>query len=283
MEDGREKASYDLGVGLLSIRLPKEQPGEYFPDLNLMTQLMTRKKESSSAGKIQGPLVQVIASSQDDEEMVPTTADPTDGGGGTVSDGDDVDVALEDAMRDHFESLCFTEPLPDQDDQDLSVSTDCRYGFNQQHAGYFVGFEELDGIHEMLDMGNPEVHMRHESVEERRKRQRALQDAFFDEDRYIADFMDSEAIDSICAWKTWWQEESLLCRWMEKSAVVSDAADGRASVKRTGLELEFTEKEQTLMMTLPKKECTFDGCLRVCVGGRGREGGSGGGSIFSHL
>ncbi|NXS94521.1 SHQ1 protein, partial [Jacana jacana] len=58
VEDGREKASYNTDEGTLTVRLPKEIPGQYFEGLDMLTSLLAPKK--SRSGK---PLVEEIAAS----------------------------------------------------------------------------------------------------------------------------------------------------------------------------------------------------------------------------
>jgi protein SHQ1 len=43
VENGREKSSYDLDSGNVYLDIPKEIPGEHFPDLDLLTKLLDMK------------------------------------------------------------------------------------------------------------------------------------------------------------------------------------------------------------------------------------------------
>eukprot|EP00899_Mesostigma_viride_P019325 jgi/Mesvir1/27394/Mv07197-RA.1 len=46
VEDGREKAAYDVGKGEVTVSLPKKQPGTFFPGLDLQTRLLTPSRRS---------------------------------------------------------------------------------------------------------------------------------------------------------------------------------------------------------------------------------------------
>ncbi|XP_053155488.1 protein SHQ1 homolog isoform X2 [Hemicordylus capensis] len=48
VEDGREKASYDVDKGIFTVHLPKETTGEYFDGLGMLTALLAPKKSRSA-------------------------------------------------------------------------------------------------------------------------------------------------------------------------------------------------------------------------------------------
>jgi protein SHQ1 len=63
LEDERSKATYDMGKGELTVILAKETPGEYFPDLDMLTKLLVRKGDLSDPNKqIKRPLIEVLSS-----------------------------------------------------------------------------------------------------------------------------------------------------------------------------------------------------------------------------
>ena len=64
MDDERAKATYNVGEGELTVILPKETPGEYFPDLDMLTKLLVRKGDLSTEKQIKRPLIEVISSGE---------------------------------------------------------------------------------------------------------------------------------------------------------------------------------------------------------------------------
>ena len=50
IEDGRERSEYDASTQLLNIKLPKENPGEIFQGLELLTTLMAPAKHNVAGG-----------------------------------------------------------------------------------------------------------------------------------------------------------------------------------------------------------------------------------------
>ena len=66
VEDGRESASYDIGSGQLTVRLPKKIPGQHFADLDLLTTLMaSNKKEERDPKFTMTPKIQMMQESRE--------------------------------------------------------------------------------------------------------------------------------------------------------------------------------------------------------------------------
>lgn len=64
VEDDRAKATYDVGKGQMTVVLAKEEPGQFFPDLDMLTKLLVRKgdlSEKSKADQIKRPLIEVVS------------------------------------------------------------------------------------------------------------------------------------------------------------------------------------------------------------------------------
>jgi protein SHQ1 len=64
VDDERAKATYNVGEGELTVVLPKETPGEDFPDLDMLTKLLVRKGDLSTDKQIKRPLIEVISSGE---------------------------------------------------------------------------------------------------------------------------------------------------------------------------------------------------------------------------
>lgn len=63
MDDERAKATYNVAEGDLTVVLPKETPGEDFPDLDMLTKLLVRKADLGEK-QIKRPLIEVISSGE---------------------------------------------------------------------------------------------------------------------------------------------------------------------------------------------------------------------------
>src|ERR1044072_1536222 len=57
-------ASYDITAGEMNIKIPKETPGEEFPDLDLLTKLLAPR----SIRAPERPLIEVIGGNDDDDD-----------------------------------------------------------------------------------------------------------------------------------------------------------------------------------------------------------------------
>jgi protein SHQ1 len=106
--EGRERASYDINTGNLVIYLPKLNRGEFFPDLDMLTKLMEKKKNNNS------PVIETISNIQEENE------------------DDELDWE-------------FDQKIPTEEETNL---TGVKYGFNNQYSQYLEPYlsEELDEI-----------------------------------------------------------------------------------------------------------------------------------------
>jgi len=57
IEDGREKATYNIKTSEVTVSIPKETPGEFFEDLGLLTNLMAKSKKEEEKNN---PLIEVL-------------------------------------------------------------------------------------------------------------------------------------------------------------------------------------------------------------------------------
>src|SRR6266542_4426120 len=62
MDNDYVNASYDITAGEMNIKIPKETPGEEFPDLDLLTKLLAPKNINKVPEK---PLIEVIEDNND--------------------------------------------------------------------------------------------------------------------------------------------------------------------------------------------------------------------------
>ncbi|KAH8556514.1 SHQ1 protein-domain-containing protein [Umbelopsis sp. PMI_123] len=236
-EDEQSTANYDISTGIFTIKVTKETPGEHFEDLDLLTKLLARRGEQKSGETAtKKPLIEVISSTTETQDI--------------IQDAEEFDWQL-------------PQELPTEE---LLTST-TTYGFNSQYNGYFTYVAET--ANEINCVQNPEK----STAESRREDRVNEENAKFDEDYYVNDFVNTEEIDHIIKFKTsWWKE---LRRIQKKASaeqkqskvqliqeVRPESNSDIPDLSMGGLEIndysqsliEFTEKENVMMRTLPNKE-----------------------------
>ncbi|KAG0030222.1 Hsp90 cochaperone shq1 [Podila clonocystis] len=194
VEDDRAKATYDVGKGQMTVVLAKEEPGQFFPDLDMLTKLLVRKgdlSEKSKADQIKRPLIEV------------------------VSKGD----TLEGTHLEKDED--FDWQLPQQINQE--IFSEVRYGFNNRYSGFFTHVTET--ANDVLDVYDPE----HATLEVRRENRIQRENDKFDDEYYMSDFMIEEEIQHILKYKTPWWNELRAVQKAEKDSKQSGKASSKDS------------------------------------------------------
>lgn len=208
IEDGREEAKYDTDKGSYTIKVPKETKGQQFEGLDMITKLLTPKGQTTA----QSPMIEVLSESNNtgvDKESEEEVED--------VDEEEDIDW--------HIEQIPYTEP---------ELSLDCpKYGFANQKSGIFSRLQ--DEVVGVVDLINPDQC----TMSERREKRQAAEQEKFDEDHYLADLYDDDAI----------QE---LLRYNPHTGY--DSSEG------------FTDEDKEIMRNLPKKEYLIDNRLSVYLG-----------------
>ncbi|KAG0071897.1 hypothetical protein BGZ90_012094 [Linnemannia elongata] len=170
VDDERAKATYNVGEGELTVILPKETPGEDFPDLDMLTKLLVRKGDLSTDKQIKRPLIEVIGSGETLE------------GTRQVEKDEDFDWEMPQEIRQE-------------------IFSEVRYGFNNRYSGFFTHVQET--ANDVLDVYDPE----HATLEQRRENRIQRENSKFDDEYYMSDFMTEEEIQHILKYKTqWWNE-----------------------------------------------------------------------------
>ncbi|ORX44675.1 SHQ1-domain-containing protein [Piromyces finnis] len=172
VEDGREKATYNIKTSEVTVRIPKETPGEFFQDLNLLTNLMAKSKKNE---KQMNPLVEVL-NSEGTLENQPR-----------LSENDEIDWDL-------------PQELPKTENNDLLLNS--HYGFDNKYTGLGRQLQEIGSdvvnreFAEVLDTSSPES---------RRALRLIQEDEKFDDDYYMDNFINNEEIKYFLKYKpkTW--------------------------------------------------------------------------------
>ncbi|KAI1313066.1 Hsp90 cochaperone shq1 [Mortierella claussenii] len=172
VDDERAKATYNVGEGDLTVILPKETPGEDFPDLDMLTKLLVRKSDlSADKQQVKRPLIEVISSGVDTME-----------GTEKLDKDEEFDWEMPQEIR-------------------REIFSEVRYGFNNRYNGFFTHVQET--ANDVLDVYDPE----HATLEMRRQNRIQRENDKFDDEYYMSEFMNEEEIQHILKHKTqWWNE-----------------------------------------------------------------------------
>ncbi|KAI8592159.1 SHQ1 protein-domain-containing protein [Geranomyces variabilis] len=269
VEDGREKASYDVDKGEITVALPKATKGQHFADLDFLTKLMAPKGGPGSSAvepglptdsqplsqppskPKAGPLIEVIGESGTE------SADMMD------QDNDEVDDDADDGQNYHWDYPQESLPQPE-------LQTTARYGFNNAHSGYGSHIQEI--AYEILDVTDLET-----STPASRREQRLFRENLkFDDEHYMADFLNSDEIKPLLDFRpSFWKALKRVQKLravdpppsVEPVQVVestpSNVLPDLASMSITPAPinepwLTFSEEEQQQMRSLPNKEYLLD-------------------------
>ncbi|KAJ3286593.1 Hsp90 cochaperone shq1 [Borealophlyctis nickersoniae] len=251
VEDGRERAFYNIDAGEITCHLPKAVKGQHFTDLDMLTKLMApRKTEGATAGgsettgtaagaAVPRPLIEVVGETPTGQEEV---ADSDD-------EDEDFDWELE------------------QELQQPELSTGTRLGFNNAHTSY--GSQITQIARDVLDIDDIDA----STPACRREERIAKEDAKFDEDHYMADFVNDEEIQRVIKYRP---ESWAALKRIQKakgSSSLGAANPPSATNDATSMPdmssltlseadplvdpwLDFSAREQEQMRSLPNKECT---------------------------
>nr|XP_006113894.1 protein SHQ1 homolog [Pelodiscus sinensis] len=165
VEDGREKASYNVDKGVFTVQLPKETPGQYFDGLDMLTALLAQKKARSVK-----PLVEEIGTS--------------------------AELAEEEEEEEEFDWEI--EQTPYDQSTESTSPLQCCYGFGNLKSGVFRRLQ--DELSDVIDVKDPDL----TPAAERRQKRLETEVAKFDSDHYLADLFEDEVIQHVLKYKPWW-------------------------------------------------------------------------------
>ncbi|KAI0035979.1 SHQ1-domain-containing protein [Vararia minispora EC-137] len=217
VEDDASSAVYDPTTGYLTITLNKVVPGLEFPDLDLLAKLLAPRRLENSAPR--GPLVEILSSEEipetAEEEIVTKTEGLSLDSGQATQEWHEI---LEAAQNDWQIPQTVPEMAPKP-----HTLLPKPYGFFDAYTGYFVHVANTEN--EVNELGSEAENV---SPGERRRRRLEQEDAKWDAEHYMADYVDHDVIDELL----WWKHPSL------RSLDV----------------LPFSEAENLTMLQLPRKE-----------------------------
>ncbi|XP_076601495.1 protein SHQ1 homolog [Chaetodon auriga] len=195
VEDGREKAKFDIDKGLFTLRVPKETAGEHFEGLQMLTSLLAPKGSRSAK-----PLVEDL-STECSESM-----------------GDD-----EDEDEEEFDWQVEQEVYKESSEEELrGLQT---YGFGSQRSGVFARLQEELG--DVIDVKNPDG----TTAAQRRQARLEAEASAFSPDHYLADLFEDDEIKGLLKFRPWWAKLSPSAE-QEGEAAVSFTDDEKEQLRK---------------------------------------------------
>ncbi|XP_022518458.2 protein SHQ1 homolog [Astyanax mexicanus] len=174
VQDGREKASFDIDKGLFTMRVPKETAGQDFEGLQMLTSLLAPKGCRSAK-----PLVEDVGTS----------------GRSEADEDEDED---EDEEED-FDWQVEQEPYVESSEDDLKKLQ--KYGFGNLRTGVFSRLQEE--LSDVIDLEDPE----NSTPAMRRSSRLNAETTIFCADHYLCDLYEGEETRQIhLEFKPWWSE-----------------------------------------------------------------------------
>lgn len=184
IEDGREKAKFDIDKGLFTLWVPKETPGEHFEGLQMLTSLLAPKGSRSAK-----PLVEEVSTECSER----------------VGDNEDED-------EEDFDWQVEQEIYTEKSEEELSALQ--KYGFGNQRCGVFARLQKE--LSDVIDIKNPEG----TSAAERRQARQEAEASAFSADHYLADLFEDGEIKGLLKFRPWWTKLSPSSEQEGESAVL---------------------------------------------------------------
>ncbi|KAG9102647.1 hypothetical protein FRC06_001521 [Ceratobasidium sp. 370] len=185
LEDDESSAAYDPASGTLTVRLTKETKGAHFPDLDLLAKLLAPRSAAAlgEEGRARQPLIEVLG-----------------GGDSLVEQFDDkLQLNHEDEIfakaAENDWQIEQTAPDEDLDPPRLSTGSLTTYGFLDLHTGYFVHVTSTEN--EVNELG---AEAENATLARRRELREANEENKWDEEHYLADFVDDDTIRELIDW-----------------------------------------------------------------------------------
>ncbi|KAG7261044.1 hypothetical protein CRUP_025183 [Coryphaenoides rupestris] len=175
IEDGREKATFDIDKGLFTLKVPKERGGEHFEGLQMLTSLLAPKGSRTAR-----PLVEDVS--------VEASGASADGPGDGDDDGEGED-------EEEFDWQVEQEAYTERSEAELASLQ--KYGFGNQRAGVFARLQEE--LSDVIDVRNPDG----TTAAERRRARRDAEMRDFSSDHYLSDLFEDDVVQGLLKFSPW--------------------------------------------------------------------------------
>ncbi|XP_036387654.1 protein SHQ1 homolog [Megalops cyprinoides] len=174
VEDGREKASFDVDKGLFTLRVPKETPGQHFEGLQMLTSLLAPKGSRSAK-----PLVEDLEACS-----------------GSMEREEEEDEDEDENFDWQVDQQVYTE-ISEEELGGLQ-----KYGFGNLRSGVFTRLQ--DELSDVIDVKTPD----NATAMERRQGRLTAESAKFDPDHYLADLFEDDEVQNLLKFCPWWTKLS---------------------------------------------------------------------------
>uniref|UniRef100_A0A7N9APK2 Protein SHQ1 homolog n=1 Tax=Mastacembelus armatus TaxID=205130 RepID=A0A7N9APK2_9TELE len=182
VEDGKEKAKFDIDKGLFSLWVPKETPGEHFEGLQMLTSLLAPKGSRSAKSLVEDVKGCSQSMAEDEEE-----------------DEEEFDWQIE------------QEVYKETSEEELRALQ--KYGFGNQRCGVFARLQEE--LSDVIDVKNPEG----TTAAERRQARLEAEASAFSPDHFLADLFEDDEIKGLLKFRPWWTKLSPSAEHQGEAAV----------------------------------------------------------------
>lgn len=164
-DEERSKTEYDLATGEIKARIAKQNKGETFPDLDMLTMLLAKKGEAKDIKK---PMIEELGG----EDAASST------GISQAGEDEEINWEIDQELNEQEENL-----------------TGAKYGFDDNYTGV-VGMSMMNG-NDINELQEPEK----STVQERKTEMTQRIEEKFDPDYYLADLHDNDMIQELLAFK----------------------------------------------------------------------------------
>lgn len=236
VEDGREQALYDWESRVLTVHLPKAEPGRHFEGLQMLAELLAPPSNARLP-----PKIEVLSSTPahppgDVEAGGVLAAEQGAGGGEGGGDGSEWEAVQS------VEAAAGLEPL---------LGSRCGYGFNRAFSGVFLHVPPSEAGMQCPSPDLPGAAGEAERAELRLQHESAA----YDDDHYAADLLDEDdEIAGLLAFRPWWlrARERLICAGATRAEAGTCAGDEgrRAEEGGAAVQLGAEEAEQLRALRL---------------------------------
>lgn len=165
VEDGRQRAHYDVNKGEVHFWIPKAESGQHFEDLDMLTRLLAVPQ--ATALSTSHPLIEVLHAEERGKKRTREAID------------DDESDVQETPVNPESIEWAHQQRLPD----DHVALTRAHYGFNARYSNFFEREVEHETLHEIMDNPTPDML----DAAQRTVARISREQHDFDEDAFLAD------------------------------------------------------------------------------------------------
>ena len=190
-DDDENVARYDVDKGTFTAKIAKENKGEMFEGLDMLTKLLTPPEADSKPTTSPG-IVEQTSSSGVEPTQSSHQAEKT---GNTLGDEEEEEEEEEEEFDWYIE-----QSVPSVLETEGILSGGAKYGFALQKSG--LSQKLLAEFCEILDVKDPD----RVSSSERRQQRLAKETELFCSEHYLADLYDNDEIAEILSFQPWWSK-----------------------------------------------------------------------------